>query len=152
MSKMAKLETDNVFLPARQCISDVIANYEPIKSFNTLCKGRHGLQLYFCNGNIHRQWEYRHRQYCKTNIYNSLLGINPWETLMGGKLFLHIYFCFFPSNMSLTRLMLLKTSQGNRHLIKWLQRERLLARKKRCPVCQNRMELKKSTTKDGYRW
>lgn len=54
--------------------------------------------------------------------------------------------------MSLTRLMLLKTSQGNRHLIKWLQRERLLARKKRCPVCQNRMELKKSTTKDGYRW
>ncbi|XP_034720846.1 uncharacterized protein LOC117939527 [Etheostoma cragini] len=55
--------------------------------------------------------------------------------------------------MTLTRTLLQRTAQRGKRLIKWLQRERLLSSKKRCPVCNSRMKLKRTnTTKDGYRW
>ena len=55
--------------------------------------------------------------------------------------------------MTLIRKLLQKTAQGGKHLIRWLQRERLLANKKRCHVCHRKMNFQKTnTTKDGYRW
>ena len=56
-------------------------------------------------------------------------------------------------NMTLIRRLLERTAQGRKQLIGWLQEERLLAKKKRCPVCNNKMKFKRTnTTKDGYRW
>lgn len=55
--------------------------------------------------------------------------------------------------MTLTRTLIKKTAQGGKKLIRWMQTERLLARKKQCPVCNNRIKFKRTnTTKDGYRW
>ncbi|XP_051248018.1 uncharacterized protein LOC127358739 [Dicentrarchus labrax] len=60
---------------------------------------------------------------------------------------------FSRPNMTLTRTLIKKTAQGGKKLIRWMQTERLLATKKRCPVCNNRMKFKRTnTTKDGYRW
>ena len=56
-------------------------------------------------------------------------------------------------NMTLIRRLLEKTALGGTRLIRWLQEERLLASKKRCPLCNSRMQFKKpNTTKEGYRW
>ena len=56
-------------------------------------------------------------------------------------------------NMTLIRRLIERTAQGRQQLIGWLQEERLLAKKKRCPACNNKMKLKRTnTTKDGYRW
>lgn len=55
--------------------------------------------------------------------------------------------------MTLTRTLIKKTAQGGKKLIRWMQTERLLARKKQCPVCNNRIKFKRTnTTKDGYSW
>nr|XP_055032797.1 uncharacterized protein LOC129421358 isoform X1 [Misgurnus anguillicaudatus] len=55
--------------------------------------------------------------------------------------------------MSLVRSLLRRIYGRRKSLIKWLQKHRLLLRKKKCRLCRKRMSLQKSTTtKDGYRW
>ncbi|XP_049319291.1 uncharacterized protein LOC111188896 [Astyanax mexicanus] len=57
--------------------------------------------------------------------------------------------------MSLIKKLLRRTERkhSKKKLIKWLQKERLLARTLKCPRCGKKMHFKKKTSiKDGYTW